>query len=252
MNPIAFTIFGLDIRWYGIFIALAMLIASTFVLRKGKKMGLKEDDLLDLVIWVLPSAIVGARLYYVLFFDLGYYLGEPLEIFNLRAGGLAIHGGVIGGVLAGYFVTKRKQMPFIPLADVVAPVLILGQAIGRWGNFFNGEAHGGPTDLPWGIMVDGVKVHPTFLYESIWNFLVFLLLLRLLNKRHFDGQVASLYLILYSLARFFIEGLRTDSLMFGPFRVAQLISVALILLGIFLYQWGKKRDAQKVSHYNRS
>lgn len=252
MNPIAFTIFGLDIRWYGIFIALAMLIASTFVLRKGKKMGLKEDDLLDLVIWVLPSAIVGARLYYVLFFDLGYYLGEPLEIFNLRAGGLAIHGGVIGGVVAGYFVTKKKQMPFIPLADVVAPVLILGQAIGRWGNFFNGEAHGGPTDLPWGIMVDGVKVHPTFLYESIWNFLVFLFLLRLLNKRHFDGQVASLYLILYSLARFFIEGLRTDSLMFGPFRVAQLISIALILLGIFLYQWGKKRDAQKVSHYNRT
>lgn len=251
MNPIAFTIFGLEIRWYGIFIALAMLIASMFVLNRGKKMGLKEDDLLDLVIWVLPSAIVGARFYYVLFYDFAYYLSEPMEIFNLRAGGLAIHGGVIAGVLAGYFVTRKKQMPFIPLADVVAPVLILGQAIGRWGNYFNGEAHGGPTNLPWGIMVDGVKVHPTFLYESVWNFLVFIILLRLLNKKHFDGQIASLYLILYSLARFFIEGLRTDSLMFGPFRVAQLISIALILLGVYLFAWGKKADGNRVKNTNR-
>lgn len=246
MNPIAFSVFGFEIRWYGIFIALAMLIASTFVLRKGKGMGLSEDDLMDLIIWVLPSAIIGARVYYVLFFDLGYYLSQPMEILNLRAGGLAIHGGVIGGVLAGYFVTKKKNMPFVKLADVVAPVLILGQAIGRWGNYFNGEAHGGPTDLPWGIMVDGVKVHPTFLYESIWNFAIFAFLLRLLNKRHFDGQVAALYLILYSIGRFFIEGLRTDSLMIGPLRVAQVISLVLIALGIFIYQWGKKRAASRI------
>lgn len=246
MNPIAFSVFGFEIRWYGIFIALAMLIASTFVLRKGKGIGLSEDDLMDLIIWVLPSAIIGARVYYVLFFDLGYYLSQPMEILNLRAGGLAIHGGVIGGVLAGYFVTKKKNMPFVKLADVVAPVLILGQAIGRWGNYFNGEAHGGPTDLPWGIMVDGVKVHPTFLYESIWNFAIFAFLLRLLNKRHFDGQVAALYLILYSIGRFFIEGLRTDSLMIGPLRVAQVISLVLIALGIFIYQWGKKRAASRI------
>lgn len=246
MNPIAFSVFGFDIRWYGIFIALAMLIASTFVLRKGKGMGISEDDLMDLIIWVLPSAIIGARVYYVLFFDLGYYLSEPMEILNLRAGGLAIHGGVIGGVLAGYFVTKKKNMPFVKLADVVAPVLILGQAIGRWGNYFNGEAHGGPTDLPWGIMVDGVKVHPTFLYESVWNFAIFAFLLRLLNKRHFDGQVAALYLILYSIGRFFIEGLRTDSLMIGPLRVAQVISLVLIALGVAIYQWGKKRAASRI------
>ena len=173
MNPIAISIFGLDIRWYGIFIALAMLIASAFVLKKGKAMGLVEDDLMDLIIWVLPSAIIGARIYYVLFYDLNYYISTPMEILNLRAGGLAIHGGVIGGVLAGYFVTKRKKMPFVKLADIVAPALILGQAIGRWGNFFNGEAHGGPTNLPWGILVDGVRVHPTFLYESIWDFIIF-------------------------------------------------------------------------------
>lgn len=241
MNPIAFTVFGLEIRWYGIFIALAMLIASSFVLRKGKQMGLKEDDLMDLVIWVLPSAIVGARLHYVLFYDLSYYLSEPMEILNLRAGGLAIHGGVIAGVLAGYVVTRIKNMPFIKLADVVAPVLILGQAIGRWGNYFNGEAHGGPTDLPWGIMVNGEKVHPTFFYESALNFLIFLFLMRLLGKKKFDGQIAALYLILYSIGRFFIEGLRTDSLMVGPFRTAQVISLILIALGLFIYSWGMKQ-----------
>lgn len=246
MNPIAISIFGLDIRWYGIFIALAMLIASAFVLKKGKSMGLVEDDIMDLIIWVLPSAIIGARIYYVLFYDLNYYLSTPMEILNLRAGGLAIHGGVIAGVLAGYIVTKRKKMPFIKLADVVAPVLILGQAIGRWGNFFNGEAHGGPTDLPWGILVDGVRVHPTFLYESIWDFIIFAFLLQLLNKKHFDSQVLSLYLILYSVGRFFIEGLRTDSLMIGPLRVAQVISLALIGLGCGIYYFGKKKSEANI------
>ena len=246
MNPIAISIFGLDIRWYGIFIALAMLIASAFVLKKGKAMGLVEDDLMDLIIWVLPSAIIGARIYYVLFYDLNYYISTPMEILNLRAGGLAIHGGVIGGVLAGYFVTKRKKMPFVKLADIVAPVLILGQAIGRWGNFFNGEAHGGPTNLPWGILVDGVRVHPTFLYESIWDFIIFVFLMRILNKKHFDSQVLSLYLILYSVGRFFIEGLRTDSLMIGPLRVAQVISLALIGLGGVIYFYGKKKSETNI------
>lgn len=251
MNPIAFTLFGLEIRWYGIFIAIAMVIASVFVLRKGKQMALKEDDLLDLIIWVLPSAIIGARLHYVLFYDLGYYLSQPLEILNLRAGGLAIQGGVIAGVFAGYIVTRVKKLPFVKLADVVAPVLILGQAIGRWGNFFNQEAHGGPTDLPWGIMVDGQKVHPTFLYESLWNFIVFAFLLRLLNKKHFDGQVASLYLILYSIGRFFIEGLRTDSLMVGPFRTAQVISIIAIILGAVFYWWGQKHEKDHIQNSDR-
>lgn len=242
MNPIAFSIFGLDIRWYGILMATSMLIASLFFLNRGKKMGVREDDLLDIILWVLPCAVVGARLYYICFYDLNYYMGNPAEIINLRAGGLAIHGGVIGGVLAGYFVTQRKQLPFFKLADVVAPVLVLGQAIGRWGNFFNGEAHGGPTNLPWAIVVDGQKVHPTFLYESIWDFGVFLILLRLLNKKSFDGQVISLYLILYSCGRFWIEGLRTDSLMFGPLRMAQVISLAMIALGFYLYRKEKEKS----------
>ncbi len=245
MNPIAFSIFGFEIRWYGILMATAMLIASIFFLNRGKKMGIKEDDLLDIVLWVLPSAIVGARLYYILFYDLSYYLSQPMEMINLRAGGLAIHGGVIGGVLAGYFVTRRKQLPFFKLADVVAPVLVLGQAIGRWGNFFNGEAHGGPTNLPWGIMVNGEKVHPTFLYESLWDFGVFLILLSVLNKKHFDRQVMALYLILYSIGRFWIEALRTDSLMFGPLKMAQVISLFMIGLGLYLYRKGKENANQK-------
>lgn len=247
MDPIAFSIFGFDIRWYGILIALAMLIASTFLLKRGKAMGLSEDDLMDVIIWVLPSAIIGARLYYVLFYDLNYYVSQPIEILNLRAGGLAIHGGVIGGFLAGWLVTLKKGLPFIKLADVVAPVLVLGQAIGRWGNFFNGEAHGGPTNLPWGIMVDGEKVHPTFLYESIWNFLIFLFLLRLLNKKHFDGQIIALYFVLYSIGRFFIEGLRTDSLMIGPLRIAQVISLLMIFGGFAIYRWGKKKSEHYIN-----
>lgn len=247
MDPIAFSIFGFDIRWYGILIALAMLIASAFFLKRGKSMGLTEDDLMDVIIWVLPSAIVGARLYYVLFYDLNYYLSQPAEILNLRAGGLAIHGGVIGGFLAGWLVALKKRLPFIKLADVVAPVLILGQAIGRWGNFFNGEAHGGPTNLPWGILVDGQKVHPTFLYESIWNFLIFVVLLRLLNKKHFDGQIIALYFVCYSVGRFFIEGLRTDSLMIGPLRIAQVISFIMILGGLAIYRWGKKKSEHYIN-----
>lgn len=245
INPIAFDVFGLEIRWYGIFIALAMLIGSSFFLYKGKQIGVSENDLMDVVLVCLPSAIVGARLYYVLFYDFAYYVSHPLQIFNTRAGGLAIHGGVIFAVLAGFILAKKRKLPFLPLIDFVAPVLILGQAIGRWGNYFNQEAHGGPTDLPWGIMIDGVKVHPTFLYESLMNFGIFLFLMFLLNRKKFDGQLICLYMILYSVGRFFIEGLRTDSLMIGPLRVAQVISLILISAGIYFYTTLRKRAEKR-------
>jgi len=161
-----------------------------------------------------------------------------MEILNLRGGGLAIHGVIIAGILVAIIFSKVRKVSFWKLGDIVAPSLILGQAIGRWGNYANQEAHGGPTDLPWGIMVNGVKVHPTFLYESIWNFLVFILLLWYSrNAQKVDGETSLLYIILYSIARFFIEGLRTDSLMLGSFRVAQLISLTAILIGsILLYR----------------
>ncbi|SHK38779.1 prolipoprotein diacylglyceryl transferase [Paramaledivibacter caminithermalis] len=234
MNPVAFEMFGISVRWYGILISLGMVIGTILALREAKRLGLDENIILDFIIVMIPSAIVGARLYYVIF-KWSEYGGDIIKIINIRAGGLAIHGGVIGGVIAGIIFTRVKKIKFLQLADIISPSLILGQAIGRWGNYINQEAHGGPTDLPWGIIVNGVKVHPTFLYESLWDFTVFILLMKYRKNKKFDGAVFYLYLILYSLGRFFIEGLRTDSLMLGPFRVAQLLSLLLILTFSYLY-----------------
>ena len=167
-------------------------------------------------------------------FNWSYYAGNISEILNFRGGGLAIHGGLIGGILAGFIYAKIKKINFFKLADCVVIGVPLAQAIGRWGNFFNQEAHGGPTDLPWGIMVDGVKVHPTFLYESIWDFGVFVFLLLFRKKQKYEGQILVNYIILYSIGRFFIEGLRTDSLMLGPLKMAQVISLVCIIVGVIL------------------
>lgn len=240
MDPVAFEIFGMSIRWYGILMAVAMLIGSYIFIKFAAKNGYKEDDLYDLIIVVLISAVLGARLYYVAF-NWGYYGNNLSQILNFRGGGMAIHGGVIFGLASGFIATKIKKMNFYELADYAAPGLILGQAIGRWGNYINQEAHGGPTNLPWGITIDGVKVHPTFLYESIWNLIIFGVLLWFLNNRKFEGENFLLYGILYSVGRFFIEGMRTDSLMLGSLRAAQLISIAIIIVfgGIILYKRSK-------------
>lgn len=234
MNPVAFRLFGIDIMWYGILMAIAMVSGVLLAMKNGKRVGIKEDDLLDLALLALPLAVVGARLYYVLF-NLDLYSDNWLSIFNTRLGGMAIHGGLIGGLLGGLIVAFRKKLNVFKTADIIAPSVILGQAIGRWGNFINQEAHGGPTDLPWGILVDGVKVHPTFLYESLWNLMIFAILMIVFPKKKFDGQLVSIYLIGYSLGRIWIEGLRTDSLMWGPFRVAQLISLVMIGAGGLIY-----------------
>ncbi|MBN2261033.1 MAG: prolipoprotein diacylglyceryl transferase [Clostridiales bacterium] len=236
MNPVAIEIFGISIRWYGILMALAMLSGSMVMMHLAKKKGYKENDLYDLLLIVLIFSVLGSRLYYVVF-NWGYYSANPSQILNFRGGGMAIHGGIIFGLISGYIFTKIKKINFYELADIAAPGLILGQAIGRWGNFANGEAHGGPTDLPWGIMVDGIKVHPTFLYESLWNLMVFGVLLWYLPRRKFDGEGFLLYGILYSIGRFFIEGMRTDSLMLGSFRMAQVISIVTIIIfsGVILY-----------------
>lgn len=233
-DPIAFVIFGLEVRWYGILISLGMFIAVLISCKRAPKHGLTDNDVLDLALWMLPAGVIGARVYYVLF-NLRYYstLGDML---NIRAGGLAIHGGLIFGFIAVYFVCRHKKIKLLNMADLIIPTVALAQSIGRWGNFFNGEAHGGPTDLPWGIIVDGVKVHPTFLYESIWCLLLFIALSYFDNKKRVaDGQTFSLYLIFYSLERFFVESLRTDSLMIGPFKQAQVISICAIILGVCLY-----------------
>ena len=233
MDRVAFTLFGIDIMWYGILIATGMVLAVLIALREAKRLGISEDDILNLAMIAIPCGLIGARAYYVIF-NWSYYAGDISEILNFRGGGLAIHGGLIGGILAGLIYAKVKNINFFKLADCVVLGIPLAQAIGRWGNFLNKEAHGGPTDLPWGIMVDGIKVHPTFLYESIWDLGVFLFLFIFRKKQKYQGQILVDYIILYSIGRFFIEGLRTDSLMLGPLRMAQVISLACIILGVIL------------------
>jgi len=242
MNPIAFSIFGIEIGWYGIIIATGMLLGVLVASKRGKEEGLPEDIVIDMCLFAVPSAIVGARLYYVIF-NWDYYGKNLADIIRFRQGGLAIHGAIIVGVVVAYLFCKAKGLGFWQLADICAPSLILGQAIGRWGNYVNQEAYGGPTNLPWAIEVNGVKVHPTFLYESLWNFAVFFYLLYITKKKKFDGQIFLYYLILYSLARFFIEGLRTDSLMIGPFRIAQLISLVTIAAAAAAMHYMSKRKS---------
>ena len=235
MNRVAFTIFGLDIMWYGVLMASAMALCVILALREGKRVNISEDDILNLAIVAIPCGLLGARLYYVIF-NWSWYSENLSEILNFRGGGMAIHGALIGGILAGFVYTKVKKINFFKMADTVMLGIPLGQAIGRWGNYINGEAHGGPTNLPWGIMVDGVKVHPTFLYESIWDLGIFIFLWCFRKKKTYEGQLAIMYLILYSIGRFFIEGLRTDSLMIGPLRMAQVISLVTIIVCVILHK----------------
>ncbi|NTW72195.1 MAG: prolipoprotein diacylglyceryl transferase [Eubacteriaceae bacterium] len=245
-DPIAFNFFGIAVRWYGLLISLAMLLGIFFAIKRGSKKGIVSDDILDIVLVTIPSAIIGARLYYVLF-QLDYYLMYPGKILRIWEGGLAIHGGLIAAFVAGYIVVRIKKLDFLTLADIFAPCFPLGQAIGRWGNYFNQEAYGTETNLPWAITVlDPVKgliqVHPTFLYESIWNILVLFIVLAYEKKaKKNEGELIFIYGIFYSVGRFMIEGLRTDSLMFFGLRIAQLISVAILLFcSFYLYKTRKK------------
>lgn len=244
MDPVAFQIFGLEIRWYGILIATGVLIGTMLAIRASKRLGFDEEILMDFLIWEIPLCLIGARLYYVIFsWDL--YRDNPIEALNIRNGGLAIHGGIITAIIVAIIFTKIRKIDFWTIADICAPSLILAQSIGRWGNFINQEAYGRPTNLPWGIMVNGVRVHPTFLYESIWNFLVFLFLLWYgKNKQKVRGEVFLLYLSLYSFIRFFIEGLRTDSLMLGSIRIAQLISVIGFVIPIYIFYIKRKKNRE--------
>ncbi len=242
MNPVAFTIFGIDVMWYGVLISAGVLAGIFVALKEAERTGFKEDDLIDFLLYAIPAGIVGARIYYVIF-SWDYYRQNLSQIINIRNGGLAIHGGIIAGVITGILFCKKRRINVLELLDLVMPSLALGQSIGRWGNFINQEAHGGPTDLPWGILVDGRKVHPTFLYESIMNILIFIFLVWFRkHKKASHGQILGLYLILYSAGRFLIEGLRTDSLMFAGMRVAQIISLASILIGAALLIYVKRKS----------
>jgi len=242
MDPVAFKIFGIEVMWYGVLISMGVLIGTILALRETKRVGVKEDDFIDLLLFAIPSAIIGARIYYVVF-NWDYYGRNLEQILNFRGGGLAIHGAIIAATIVGIIFTKKRGLNFWQIADIASPSLILGQAIGRWGNFINQEAYGTPTDLPWGIMVNGVKVHPTFLYESLGNFIIFIILLWYRRKKQrVSGEVFLLYIMLYSLVRFFVEGLRIDSLMLGPVRVAQLVSLCAIIIGIYLFNKRRRKE----------
>jgi len=245
---IAFSIFGFDVMWYGILVAAGIVLGFMVIYYRAPRYhGISKDRTFTLVILILVTALIGTRVYYVMF-EWEYYGANPAEIFNVRAGGLAIHGGLIFGCLMAALLARIYKEKFLNIVDVFFIGIPLGQAIGRWGNFFNSEAHGTPTDLPWAIIVDGEAVHPTFLYESVWCFILVIILWKVDNNRKFVGQTFFLYCILYSIERFLVEGLRTDSLMvqlpWGEFRQAQVVSLLAIVgagvLYIILWNWEKK------------
>jgi len=239
MNPVAFEIFGKPIYWYGIIISIGVLIGIYLAMREAKRLQLDSEIIIDFALLAIPLAIVGARVYYVVF-QWDAYKNNPIDAIKIWEGGLAIYGAVIGGVIAALIFTRWRKIDFYTLADIVAPSLILGQALGRWGNFFNQEAYGYEVTNPaWQWFPAAVFIEKnqqwhmaTFFYESMWNFIVFLFLMFYRKKKKQHGEVFFLYLILYSCGRVVIEGLRTDSLYWGPFRVSQVLSGILIVLGI--------------------
>ncbi len=255
VHRVAFTIGNIEISWYGLLISLGFLVGLMYVLRRAKGYGLYTDRVIDVIIGGLIGGIIGARAYFVAF-KWELYKDNPISVFKTWEGGIAIYGGLIGAVLVGALVARWRQVKLTPMLDLAAGGLIIGQAIGRWGNFTNIEAFGSNTTLPWGmtspsiqyyltqnladlskygVSVDpNIPVHPTFLYESLWCLVGFLLIRFFAHKRKYDGEVFLFYATYYSLGRFFIEGLRTDSLMLGNLRVSQLLAILLVLVGIAL------------------
>ena len=255
INRVAFSVFGIPIYWYGIIIAFGFLLAVLLALRDSKKFGIEPDNILDLVLFAAPAAIITARLYYVIF-TWNLFRDNPIDIFNTRKGGLAIYGAVIGAFVVAYIYAKKKKMSFFNIMDLCAPFIIMAQGIGRWGNFVNQEAFGSQTTLPWRMNgtvpnADGVLagldlskwgVHPTFLYESLWCIAVFFFLIWFRNRKKLVGEVFFLYLILYGFERFFIEQLRTDSLMVGSdVRISEYLSAVLVIVFTILFVYGRMK-----------
>ncbi len=248
----AFTLFGRDVAWYGIIIAIGMIVAVSYVIYRAKQYrGITTDDILDYAIFMIFFGVLGARLFYVLTSETDYTFLEFFEIWN---GGLAIYGGVIGGGLAALAVSYVKGIRPLCFLDMVAPGVMIAQAIGRWGNFCNGECFGGSTTLPWGMELTHLSasgtvvqrfgtVHPAFIYESLWNVVGFILINIFYKKRKFDGQPFLMYVAWYGLGRGFIEGMRTDSLYVGPFRVSQLIGFisCAVAVAFLIFGWFKGR-----------
>ena len=258
MNPVAFTIFGIEIKWYSIMLLIGIIIGFFITLKEAKRFNISKDFVINLFFWTIIIGLIGARIYYCIF-NFTYYRENITSIFKVWEGGLAIHGGLIAGLITLYIYCKKHDVDPFRMTDIVVVPLILAQAIGRWGNFFNSEAHGAATTLAHlrelkipefiinGMKIGNVYYEPTFFYESMFCLIGFIIFLFIRRMRYIKkGQMTCLYMMYYSTGRFFIEAMRTDSLMLGGFRMAQLVSIVLFLTGlvifIFLARKGKYED----------
>ena len=251
MERVAFDLGIIQIYWYSIFIFLGVFVACIFIYLESKKRKIEEDFIVNLAFNIIVFGIIGARAYYVLF-NIDYYMANPVEILEIWNGGLAIHGGILTGGLFTIYYCKKHKVEILKILDILVVGLIIGQAIGRWGNFFNQEAYGAITTITKlkeigipdfvinGMYILGEYRQPTFFYESIWNFFGFIALLVIRRYPYLKtGQLSGIYLIWYSIIRFITEGMRTDSLMIGQFKMAQIISVILLIIGIILFMYYK-------------
>ena len=257
MNRTILSIGNFHIYWYSVLIATGIIIGLYLLMKEASKQNISKDTIIDIAFYTIIWGIVGARIYYVIF-NIKPYLSNPLSILYVWEGGLAIYGGIIGGLITLAYQTKKKNIALGKLTDMIVPSLILAQAIGRWGNFFNQEAHGGIVTLEFlkkihipnfiikGMYINGNYYHPTFFYESLWCLLGFILLIiiRRLLKNSKDGTLTFIYLIWYGIGRFFIEGLRTDSLYLGIFRISQIVSIVIIIIGIIGLIYNKRKEVK--------
>lgn len=247
MNDILIDLGFITIKWYSVLMLVALLIGIFMISKEAKRFNIDDNFITNLLFWTIIIGIIGARLYYVVF-EWDYYSAHPTEILKIWEGGIAIHGAIIFGTLFIIFYTKKYKLRTLKITDIIVPALCIGQLIGRWGNFFNGEAHGPATTLAFlqslhlpqfiidGMNINGTYFQPTFLYESLWNLIGFIVLIVIRKRKYLKiGSLTSIYLMWYSVGRFFIEGLRTDSLMLGEFRIAQIISIVLFIIGLIIF-----------------
>ena len=246
MNPYVYKIGNFGIRWYSLLILIGVIIGIRMLEKEGQRFNINKDFLFNLAFWAIVIGIIGARIYYVIF-NFNLYKNDIFSIFKIWEGGLAIHGGIIAGVITIALYCKKYKMQFLRITDLCIAPLLLAQVLGRWGNFFNGEAHGAATSLAHlkslhipefiikGMNISGIYYEPTFLYESIFCLVGFIIILIVRRGKYIKiGMQTALYLMYYSVIRFFIESMRTDSLMLGGFKVAQIVSILLFLTGLIM------------------